>query len=330
MATIKNVTLIGVGRNPRFCLIIDGSPDANLALQASGALGRPVLNALIKSEKFNVTVIKRPSSAATFPASVTVRTADLSSVDSVKASFEGQDAVVSTVGHEGLSQQHIWVKAAAAANVKRFLPSDFGSNLASPKASVLPVFKPKVETHKVLRETAASNPNFTYTLVCNGPFLDWGLEKNFLLNWKESKPKFFDGGEVLFSTTTIESIAQAVVGVLSHTEETKNRFVYVKDMDVSQTQLLDLAKRTFPQKNWEEPEFVDSADIEKSSYDSMAKGEINMSVMVGFLLRGIFGPAEFGSLFKDTDNELLGLKGKPETEVMAIFKALRQDIKAEL
>ena len=71
---------------------------------ASRSLGVPVLNALIKSEKFNVTVVKRPTSSATFPDKVAVRTADLSSVESVTAAFEGQDAVVSTVGLAGLAR----------------------------------------------------------------------------------------------------------------------------------------------------------------------------------------------------------------------------------
>ena len=111
-----------------------------------------MLNALVKSGKFNVTAVKRPSSSASFPNLVTVRTADLSSVDSVTAAFEGQDAVVSTVGTSGLAGQSVLVEAAVAANVKRFLPSDFGCDIANPKAGVLPVFKLKTATHKALRE----------------------------------------------------------------------------------------------------------------------------------------------------------------------------------
>jgi len=113
--------------------------NADPSPQASGSLGGPVLNALVKSGKFKVTVVKHPSSSASFPDSVTVRTADLSSVDSVTAAFEGQDAVVSTVGTAGLPAQGVLVEAAAAANVKRFLPSDFGSDIANPKTGVLPV-----------------------------------------------------------------------------------------------------------------------------------------------------------------------------------------------
>ncbi len=286
-----------------------------------------MLNALVKSGKFNVTAIKRPSSSASFPDSVTVRTADLSSLDSVTAAFQGQDAVVSTVGAAGLPEQSVLVEAAVAANVKRFLPSDFGSDIANPKTNVMPVFKLKTATHKALREAAAAKPDFTYTLVVNGAFLDWGLEKSLLLNWKETKPKLFDGGKSLFSATTLDSIGQAVVGVLSHPEETKNRFVYVKDIDVSQNQLLEIAKKIDPGKTWEEPVLVDTAEVEKSSYESLAKGEVSMSVMIGFLARVIFGPPEYGSRFAKTDNELLGVKGKTEADVEELMRSLMHDSK---
>ena len=283
-----------------------------------------MLNALIKSGKFNVTAIKRPSSSASYPDSVKVREADLSSVDSVTAAFKGQDAVVSTVGAAGLADQGILVAAAAAANVKRFLPSDFGSDLANPKVAALPVFKDKIATHKALREAAAAKPDgdFTYTLVCNNAFLDWGLEKNFILNWAESKPRLFDGGKNVFSATTLDSVGQAVVGVLTHPEETKNRFVYVKDIDVSQKQLLAIAKKVSdPGKKWEEPTLLDTAELEKSSYESLAKGEVTPPVMYNFLFRVIFGPPEYGARFAETDNELLGIEGKTEADVEAILES---------
>ena len=281
-----------------------------------------MLSALVKSGKFKVTIVKRPSSPASFPDSITVRTADLSSVDSVTAAFEGQDAVVSTIGTAGLSGQGVLVEAAVAANVKRFLPSDFGSDIANPKTGVLPVFKFKTATHKALREAATAKPDFTYTLVCNGAFLDWGLQKNLLLNWKESKPKLFDGGKNVFSATTLDSVGQAIVGVLSHPEETKNRFVYVKDIDISQNQLLEIARKVDPGKTWEEPLYVDTAELEKSAYENLAKGEVTPSVMMAFLSRAMFGPPEYGGRFTKSDNELLGVKVKTEADVEALLKEL--------
>ena len=281
-----------------------------------------MLKALINSGKFNVTVVKRAASSAEFPDSVTVRTADLSSVDSVATAFQGQDAVVSTVGTAGVPGQTTLVEAAAIANVKRFLPSDFGSDLGNSKAAALPVFKFKLATHKALREAAANKPDFTWTSVVNAAFLDWGLEKNFLLNWKDSKPKLYDGGKNQFSATTLASVGQAVVGVLSNPEQTKNRFVYVKDIDISQNQLLEIVKKIDPQTTREEPTLIDTAELEKSSYESLAKGQVTPPVMLAFLFRIIFGPPEYGGRLSKTDNELLGVKGKTMADVEALIKSM--------
>ncbi|MCJ1326673.1 hypothetical protein MMC10_003338 [Thelotrema lepadinum] len=300
MAAIKNVAIVG----------------------ASGSLGAPILKALIDSGKFNITAVKRASSSSTFPSGVSVTEADLSSVESVTAALKGQDAVVSTVGTAGLASQGILIEAAVAAGVKRFLPSDFGCDMGNPKTGALPVFKFKAQTHKQLKEAAASKPDFTYTLVCNNAFLDWGLKMNFILNWKDSKPKFYDGGDTVFSATTLATIGQGVVGVLSHPEETKNRFVYIKDIDITQKKLLEIAKKVDPSKTWEEPVTVSTAEMEKSSNESLAKGQISQPVMMAYLFRAIFGPPEYGGHFKTTDNELLGVKGKTEKDVEDILKGL--------
>lgn len=139
--------------------------------QASGALGTPVLKALVDSGKFNVTVISREESKATFPSSVKVVTADYKSVESLTFALRDQDAVVSTVGTDGLLGQSIFIDAAIAAGVKRFLPSEFGSDLSNPNAAKLPIFGYKVATRNHLEEKIRNGANLSYTYVINSAFL---------------------------------------------------------------------------------------------------------------------------------------------------------------
>ena len=58
--------------------------------------------------------------------------------------------------------------------VKRFIPSDFGSDW---NVGVLPEFaamlQAKVDVQKYAEERAKANPNFTWTTVQCGPFIDW-------------------------------------------------------------------------------------------------------------------------------------------------------------
>jgi nucleoside-diphosphate-sugar epimerase len=234
--------------------------------------------------------------------------------------LKGQDAVVSAVGTEGLPGQNTVIDAAVAAGVKRFLPSEFGSDLSNPKPKALPVFGYKVAVAAHIEEVASKNPKFSYTYVRNGPFLDWGLEHNFLLDLASGKPRIFDGGNQIFSTTTLESVGRAVVGVLSKPDETKNRAVYVQDLTTSQNRLLALAKEIAPEKSFE-PVPINLDDVLRSSNEKLSKGEVTMEVMVGYLHVAIFKEGYGGKIEKD-DNELLGLGLKTEEDIKAILRKL--------
>ena len=148
--------------------------------------------------------------------------------------------------------------------------------------------------------------------------MDWGIEHEFIFNWKDGKPRIYDGGDVPFSTTTVGSVGVAVVGVLSHPEETKNRNVYIQDVTITQNQLLAIAQKAAPEKKFE-PVHLKATEVEKSSYDALANGDYSPGVFVGFLLASIFGKG-FGQPFEKNDNELLGVPGKTEEDILAIFK----------
>lgn len=268
-----------------------------------------------------MTVLVRSTSKATFLSSVKTITVDYNDVASLTSALRGQDAVVSTVGTSGLQGQTLVIDAAVAAGVKRFLPSEFGSDLDNPKTKQLPVFGYKVNVQKYIEEKAAANLDFTYSLVRNGAFLDWGLQKNFLLDLKSGKPRIFDGGDRLFSVTTLASVGQAVVGVLKHPDETKNRVVYVQDMVTSQNKLLAIAKKLAPEKQWD-PIPTSLTAIEKASNETLAKGEFTPAVLVEYLFVSIMGEG-YGGIMEKTDNELLGIRGdKTDADIEAIMKPL--------
>ncbi|TGO28294.1 hypothetical protein BPAE_0029g00220 [Botrytis paeoniae] len=289
---------------------------------AAGALGTSIFEALVQSNKFNITVLTRYTSTSThtYPSSATVLPVNFDSIPSLTTALQSQkiDAIVSSVGTEGLLGQKLLIDAAVAAGVTRFIPSEFGSDLSDPPTKTLPVFGYKVATASHLEAVAAKNPSFTYTYIRNGAFLDWGLEYNFIFDITSGKPSIYDGGDKLFSTTTLETVAQAVVAVLSKFEETKNRAVYIQDLQTSQNRLLSIAKKIAPERKWEAVP-VKTADIFKSSNEKLAKGEVTMEVMVGYILVGIFGEG-YASRFENTDNKLLGLKEKTDNELEAIVK----------
>lgn len=187
----------------------------------------------------------------------------------------------------------------------------------------LPVFGSKNKVQKYLKEKAASNPAFTYTFIYNGMFIDWGLQQNFIIDLQSGKPRIFDGGDRTFSVTTLESTAQAVVGVLEHPDETKNRGVYIQDLVTTQNKLLALAKKVAPEKtkSWE-PVPISTASTKSAADAALAKGDHSLPVLFEYLFVSFFAEG-YGAEYKNLDNELFGIAGdKNDADIEAILAPL--------
>ncbi len=88
-----------------------------------------------------------------------------------------------------LIRQLLLIDAAVEAGVRRFIPSEFGSDSTNPKAAALPVFRSKIAAQKALAErAAASTSGFTYTLVITGPLLGWGLTQGLHEHQRQAAP----------------------------------------------------------------------------------------------------------------------------------------------
>ncbi|KAH7419597.1 isoflavone reductase family protein-like protein CipA [Cadophora sp. MPI-SDFR-AT-0126] len=297
MSTIKNIAVLGGSRT----------------------VGAPVLKAIIDSGEFNITVITRPSSTSTFPSGVKVIRADPTAVDELTTALKGQDAVVSTVAREGVRGQTVLVDAAIAAGVKRILPSEYAGDLDNPKAATLPPFADKIHVRKYIEAKVAAGADITYSYVVSSIFLDWGLDYEMLLEWRSPKPPLYNGGEFDFSTTTLATVGKAVVGVLSHPEETKNRSVYVHDIAISQKKLLELARKVAPDRNWL-PVTVSLDEKERWLKKKAEEGDYtSRPVIFGYLGLAVFQDG-YGGRLPQLDNELLGIKEMTEADIEALWR----------
>ncbi|KAE8156792.1 hypothetical protein BDV40DRAFT_305738 [Aspergillus tamarii] len=290
---------------------------------ASGDLGTPVLNALIESNKFNITVLTRHSSKAQFPATVRVIPVDYNSTPELTTALKGQDAIISTLTTAAMDVQHNLIDAAIATGIKRFIPSEFSADVGNPKASTLPVYQSKIAVKKALEAKAAENPTFTYTLIRHGPFLDWGLNAGFFFDWRSETPAFYDGGDRPFSTTTLATIAKAVVGVLLHFDKTKNRPVYVHDLVTTQRQIYTIVQKLAPERKWN-PVDVSTAELEVKAREEWEKGNTELRAIAGLFCRAVFAEG-YGGEFKDVDNERLGLGFKTEADLEEMVKTVVRD-----
>ncbi|KAI1740618.1 hypothetical protein F4680DRAFT_93313 [Xylaria scruposa] len=276
---------------------------------ATGNLGPAILEQLLKAG-FQVTVLTRQGSTHDLPASVTVKPVDYDSVESLTDALRDQDAVVSALGAIGLSKQVNLVEAAVKASIKRFVPSEFGSDTTNAKTAALPVFEHKIATQKALAREAA-NGNISYTTVIAGPFFDWSLKAGLIFNPKQKIIALYDGGERHFSATTLKSIGKAVVGVLNKPEETKNRAVYVQDAAPTLKQLKAVAEKVTGSA-WQGQEVSIENDQLPPAFAGMGENPIFAQIIASIWGEG------YGSHFEKLDNELLGLREFTETEIEAV------------
>ncbi|KAE8391164.1 NmrA-like family protein [Aspergillus alliaceus] len=282
---------------------------------ASGNLGPAVLTALLKAS-FEVTVLTRAGSDdnSNF-GQARVVAVDYNSLESLTSALDGQEVVVSTLGAIPRDIHLRLVDAAVAAQVQRFIPSEFGSDTTNENAAKLPVYQDKIAVQKYLQEKSReSGGKFSYTLQINGPFLDWGLMVKFLLNWEGPEAELYDGGDRKFSTTTLSGVAKGICGIINNLEATKNRTVYIREADVSQNQLLKISGKQLATKS------ISTVELEKHGFAELSKPNPDPAVFVfNFLRRAIFGEG-FGSLFpvESLSNDLLGVEHLREEELKDI------------
>ncbi|KAF7528402.1 hypothetical protein G7054_g10175 [Neopestalotiopsis clavispora] len=282
---------------------------------ATGSLGSVMLDELLQAG-FEVTVLTR-SADQKLPSNVTVMVVDYDSLESVTEALRGQQAVVSTIGGAALSKQLLLVEAAANAGVIRFIPSEFGSNTLHPKVAQLPVFTDKVAVQNALKKEADAG-RLTYTLISNGPFLDWGIEHGLICNPKEKSITIYDGGNQVFNATTLPTIGKSVASTLRHLDETKNRAVYISGAALTSKQVLKLAEKATG-TSWNKTE-ASVGDRLSAAWAELKKDKPDQMIFImGFIVTSIWGEG-YGMPFEKTDNELLGIKETSEDEIIAMIQ----------
>ncbi|KAL4874691.1 hypothetical protein BJY04DRAFT_233391 [Aspergillus karnatakaensis] len=272
---------------------------------ATGNLGPALLSALASSP-FTITVFTRQNSPPpSLPANIKSLPVDYTSISALTTALAGQDAVVSTIPPTASQSQTNLIHAAVAAGVTRFLPSEFGSDLDNAENRAAPVYAPKIDAQELLKKLSGEG-KISYTIVYNSAFLDWGLRVGFPISPVKKTATLHDGGDRLYSTTTLGAVGKAVVGILSKPEETRNRVVRVSEARLTLKQLLGIAEEVVGADGWTVTEPDTKDEVEKALV-RVKKGEVVPETIMPFIFKAIWGEGN-GGLFEETDNELLGIE----------------------
>lgn len=289
---------------------------------ATGAAGIPVIEELLAAGH-RVTALTRvgSSGASKLPShpNLSIAAVDYESTSSLTNALEGHQAVVACFGvATPVGSQDILIDASVAAGVSRFFPAEFGTDTDNSRCAKLPVFANKIHALDYLKKKVAANPGFSYTALCPGAFLDWGLEHAFLADPKTHSATVYDGGNRPFSTTTLATISKAVVSILAHLEETKNRHIYIQDVVTTQNQLIAIAKK-IDGKDWDLTPTT-STSAEASAYAELKKANPDpIKFLFPFLQVSVLTEGYGGDFSAHLDNKLLGIKGMDENELAALM-----------
>ncbi|KAK0107897.1 hypothetical protein ONS96_003684 [Cadophora gregata f. sp. sojae] len=272
-----------------------------------GSVGNIILDTLIREVRFNVTILTRKSSTATFPAGITVINTDYSQDDLVEK-FKGQDAVISVVGMSGFSQQKSFIDAAISAGVKRFIPSEFSSNTLSPAVlQLLPMFGQKKEVLEYLKEKESSG--LTWTAIWPALLFDSGLKNGFLgFDIASHTANIWDQGTSKFTLTNDDQLGRSVIAVLDRPDQTANKNIYIASFETSQKEVFSALEQATAAK-WAVTDTTTEKEVAEAS-EKIGKGDFSGAFA---LVRATsFGntPGLRANYVRDEElsNELLGLE----------------------
>ncbi|KAI6760394.1 hypothetical protein HG530_009254 [Fusarium avenaceum] len=217
---------------------------------ASGNLGKLMIPIFLHSG-LKVTALIRKTSEATFPDGIDVAKTDFD-LESLTKILQGRDAVVSFLPIVSLASQAVVIEAAIAAGVKRFIPSEYGSDYTnSAVVAAVPFFEAK---KKYLDYLKTKEDVISWTALITGPFFDWGLPMGvwgFYIAHK--KAQLIDGGKTKFTATNGAQIGRALIAVLTNPAKTANKLVSVESFTTTQLEILDAFERATGSK-WERAE----------------------------------------------------------------------------
>lgn len=308
-----------------------------LIFGATGLIGTHITNAILsKASSFSkIAIFTSSATVETKPKliehlkgrNVEIITGDTTSAGDVRKAYDGFDTIVSCVGRPVIHTQVLLIKLADEhPDVKRFFPSEYGTDIEYGPASVNE--KPHQQKLKV-RAALKDVKNLEYTYVVTGPYgdADRGLflsarppetEAGGTFDVKRKRAVLLGDGNGKISLTTMRDVGKLVVAALMHLEVTRNRALLVNSFTSTPKDIVaEFEKQTGTQ--WR-VDYTSLEDLRKLEQEAWQK---NDPLAGPLTLRRIW--TEGGTLYNHRDNELIEM----EDGVDSLSSAVKQAIQAQ-
>lgn len=220
---------------------------------ASGNVGTQAVRYLLAANRFNITIISRADSTATFPndASITVKRGAYNDTTFLASALQDQEVLILALGFMAMGDQASLISAAVDAGVEWILPTEYaGDGLNDAMVNRVPLFWPKREARQQISKLSAEKTGgkTKWIGVASNPWVPFSIQTGmFKIDpWKKAATLFEDAGN--FNVSTIEQIGRGIAKLLalpvgneadrrSSLEYYANNFVYISSALTTQREL---------------------------------------------------------------------------------------------
>jgi hypothetical protein len=314
--------------------------------QASGTLGKYIVDELLASGKHQVTVITRTDSQATFSDGVQIARVDYDNPRTLVDAMKDQQALIITMSPTAPKDTQIkLVEAAAEAGVPYIIPNGWGFDPTHPSSEECFLGPAQRAVQKHIEELGRSS----WIDFVSGPWYEYGLAGStdrFGFDFQNKTVTFYDDGEAKINVSTWEQTARAVARVLALDEHAdhdgasdlvlsslKNKLLYHSSFLISQKDMFSSVLRVTgtAESDWT-VSYESSSKRYQSGLDLLSQG--NRTGFMRAMYVRAFYPEEdgFGSAAfeptKGTYNEILALpvESLDERTKIAMQMALEQSV----
>ncbi|KAF9890866.1 hypothetical protein FE257_005442 [Aspergillus nanangensis] len=286
-----------------------------LMFGATGAIGNYIIKAIINSKdafgriavftSANTVASKVKEIDALKQAGVEIITGDIASQDDVKAAYSGFDTVISALGRGAIASQIPLIQLAAeSSNIKRFVPSEYGTDIEYGPASQHE--KPHQQKLKVRAALKEVQGQLEHAYVVTGPYGDYPF---YIGPAAEPKVGSFDAtkkhavllgdGNGRISLTSRPDVGKFVVHTLTHWDVARNRAMKVNSFTTTPRGILEeFEKQTNSKWTVDYTPLEELRRIEKKAWENGAP------IATVCTLRRIW--TEGSTLYDRRDNEDIG------------------------
>jgi hypothetical protein len=161
--------------------------------------------------------------------------------NSIIQALEGTDLVLSALGGSGLEngQELLFIDAAVAAGVRRFIPSFWAFEVAPAFREANPIMGVAYDTIQYIE---TKHPSLEWSAIACGTFLEYLLESPFGIDTEKFIAPVLGDGNFKISSATIRGVSDLTSNLI-HLPETKNSFVTIAGHTFTWNDLISAAEK---------------------------------------------------------------------------------------